>query len=69
MKQHNKALLILAVTTILLVFLLTDRGNLTSAVVVTVSIVTLILVIGDASKYLPDVLKVVMQEIHRIIKP
>jgi len=56
MKTQLYALLILAVTLVLLVLVLANTPSTTIVLAVVIVLVTLIMVIGGASRYLPAVL-------------
>jgi hypothetical protein len=56
MKTQLHALLILAVTLVLLVLLFVNNPSLMTVLAVVMVLVTLIMVIGGASRYLPAVL-------------
>ena len=69
MARHSETVLILAVTTILLAFLLTGSQSWPAVLVVLVTILALILVTSGSAQLLPSVLEVVLREIRRIIRP
>ena len=63
------SLLILAVTIILLTLLLAGNPPLLTIIAVTVILVTLILVLGGKPELLPRVLRVILSETRRILRP
>jgi hypothetical protein len=69
MTKRSEALLILAVTTILLTFLLTGSQSWPAVLVVLVILLALILVVSGSAQLLPTVLEVVLREIRRVIRP
>lgn len=69
MKSRPLTLLILAVTATLSILLLTDTSNWLNTLAVTIILITLILVIGNETRYLTSVLRVVLNQLRRIIRP
>jgi hypothetical protein len=68
----NKALgslLILAVTAVLLSLLFAGHLPFLAIVAVTIVLVTMILVIGGAPELLPCVLRIMLSEMRRMIRP
>jgi hypothetical protein len=69
MSKTLGTLLVLAVTVVLLSLLFTGNQGLMDTLSVTIILVTMILVIGGASNQLPGVLRIILSEIRRIIRP
>jgi hypothetical protein len=69
MKSRPLSVLILAVAVTLWILLLTEGSDWISTIAVTITLVTLILVIGDEARYLDSVLGTILDQLRKIIRP